>query len=307
MSGTPRTALVGITSVALLTAGVAAIASGPAQAAAASATVSTLADSGPGSLRAAIELANAGAPGFVIQFGVAGRIPLNSALPAVTNDVDVDATSAPGYTAGAPPPSRSTTTATADWCSPKGRPDRACWRFRSPTHPATVSRSDPATSYWTPITSGLTPAGAAAGNGGDGLELASGSSDNLIGQNTAGVSGATSNVISGNGASGIRLVGSSRNTIVTNRIGTDPTDPTSIPNADDGLTLTNKSSGNTIGGRVFTDSATGETNNPTGTKGSTTPVFVVPPPGNQVSGTKAMGSPSARVRARTSSTATSSG
>ena len=32
------------------------------------------------------------------------------------------------------------------------------------------------------------------------------------------------------------------------------------------------------------DSATGKANNPTGSKGTVTPVFVVPPDGNQISG-----------------------
>ncbi len=41
---------------------------------------------------------------------------------------------------------------------------------------------------------------------------------------------------------------------------------------------------NLIGGPVFTDGATGQENNPTGDKGTETPVFVVPPLGNLISG-----------------------
>src|ERR1700690_1298365 len=65
-------------------------------------TVSTLADSGAGSLRAAITSVNGGDTPDVIDFSVAGVIQLtSSALPAITNTVNIDGTSAPGF-AGAP-------------------------------------------------------------------------------------------------------------------------------------------------------------------------------------------------------------
>ena len=136
---------------------------------------------------------------------------------------------------------------------------------------------------------GVTPAGAAAGNDGNGVELVSGANDNQIGENAAGVSGAVSNVISGNARSGIQLTGARRNKIQANYIGTDPAGADSLGNGIDGITLTDGAKGNTIGGRVYTDSATGQTNNPTGTKGSVTPVFVVPPLGNLVSGNEGNG------------------
>ena len=47
---------------------------------------------------------------------------------------------------------------------------------------------------------------------------------------------------------------------------------------------TGRSNGNEIGGTAFVDKSTGQANNPTGNKGTTTPVFVVPPLGNQISG-----------------------
>ncbi len=53
--------------------------------------------------------------------------------------------------------------------------------------------------------------------------------------------------------------------------------------------LTNGSSRNEIGGTEFTDPATGPANNPTGDKGTVTPVFVVPPLGNQISGNTSNG------------------
>ena len=62
-------------------------------------TVSSLADSGDGSLRAAIALVNADNTADEIDFSVAGVIKLTSAgLPAITNTVKIDGTTAPGFT-----------------------------------------------------------------------------------------------------------------------------------------------------------------------------------------------------------------
>jgi hypothetical protein len=69
-------------------------------------TVTTLAGSGPGSLAAAIEGADAQAGRHDerarIVFSVAGEITLGAALPAITVPLEVDATTAPGYADGAP-------------------------------------------------------------------------------------------------------------------------------------------------------------------------------------------------------------
>jgi len=80
------------------------------------------------------------------------------------------------------------------------------------------------------------------------------------------------------------LHGSSGNTVVANRIGTTPAGTARLANGGNGLLITAGAHGNEIGGTVFTDSATGQVNNPTGSKGTTTPVFVVPPLGNLISG-----------------------
>jgi hypothetical protein len=53
--------------------------------------------------------------------------------------------------------------------------------------------------------------------------------------------------------------------------------------------LTRRSRGNEIGGTAFTNPATGQANNPTGDKGTVTPVFVVPPLGNLISGNAGTG------------------
>jgi len=101
--------------------------------------------------------------------------------------------------------------------------------------------------------------------------------------------GVVANVISGNRGSGIVLVGSSANTVVDNRIGTNAAGTSAIANRGDGMRITQGSRGNEIGGTAFVDTVTGKANNPTGSKGTVTPVFVVPPLGNLISGNDGSG------------------
>ena len=131
---------------------------------------------------------------------------------------------------------------------------------------------------------GLDLAGAADGNHGDGVFVSPGSSEDMIGLNSSGDSGVVANVISGNTGSGLVLSGASHNTVVANRIGTNPAGSAAIANGGNGIWLTQGAHGNEIGGTEYTDAATGHQNNPTGSKGTVTPVFVVPPLGNLLSG-----------------------
>jgi parallel beta-helix repeat protein len=131
---------------------------------------------------------------------------------------------------------------------------------------------------------GLNLAGAAAGNRGDGVHVTAASSGDQIGRNRSGISGAVANVISANGGSGIVLAGSHGNTVAANRIGTNAAGTAAIGNAGNGIAIVGRSYGNEIGGTAFVDKATGRVNNPTGSKETVTPVFVVPPLGNLVSG-----------------------
>ena len=87
---------------------------------------------------------------------------------------------------------------------------------------------------------------------------------------------------------------------MSNRIGTDPTGRPAIANGGDGIVITRRSDGNQIGGTAFVDHATGQANNPTGTKGTVTPVFVVPPLGNLISGNRATAFSSMTAPAATS-------
>jgi Periplasmic copper-binding protein (NosD) len=245
--------------------------------------VRNLKDSGAGSLRAAIERVNARhAARAVITFDVSGTIRLASELPAILARVTIDGTSAPHYS---------------------GRPvvevdanGQAGLVFGAGSTGSKLlglaiadAASDGVTLDAGSITLdlnyiGLSLKGVAYGNGGDGIAVSAQSSNNRIGLNTSGDSGAVANVISGNVGNGLSLHGSSGNVIAANRIGTNVTGTHAIPNGGNGIWITSASNDNEVGGTRFVDKATGKANNPTGSKGTTTPVFVVPPDGNLVSG-----------------------
>jgi len=131
---------------------------------------------------------------------------------------------------------------------------------------------------------GVNLAGVAFGNRGDGVYISSTSSNDLIGLNPSAASGVVANVISGNTGNGLSMHGSSGNTVVDNRIGTNAAGSSAIANGGDGIWMTATSHGNEIGGTAYVDTATGQTNNPTGNKGQVPAVFVVPPLGNLISG-----------------------
>jgi parallel beta-helix repeat protein len=254
-------------------------------------SVTSLRNSGPGSLRAAIMRANAGPPGrrALIRFSVHGVITLASQLPAISAAVTIDATSAPTHVSGGPPVVEIN-------CDRQGGLRFAAGSRGSQLWGVAVDNAsgDGITLNAGSITLddnyvGLDLAGAAFRNRGDGVYVSRASSGNRIGLNSSGASGVVANVISGNAGSGIVLAGSSRNTVVSNRIGTNPAGTSAIANGGDGIHITAGSGDNEIGGTEFVDSATGQANNPTGSKGTVTPVFVVPPLGNLISGNAAEG------------------
>lgn len=248
-------------------------------------TVTNVNDSGAGSLRAAITAANAdvGSP-TVIDFAVNGTITLASALPTITHDVTIDGTSAPGFTAGGPPAVEVNFNSNAGLVFGTGSDGSHLLGLSLGNASGNGVTLNAGSITLNGNYIGLNLAGAAFGNGGDGVFVSATSANNTIGLNPTVASGVVSNVISGNGGSGIVLSGSSGNTLVSNRIGTDPTGTVAMANGGNGIWLTAGASNNEIGGTAFVDSATGQINNPTGNKGTTTPVFVVPPQGNLVSG-----------------------
>jgi len=259
----------------------------PATAAAAKTIVVTnRRSSGVGSLRAAIERADAGPPGraAVIDFAVRGSITLASQLPAITREVTIDGRSAPGYVAGGPP------VVEID-CQRHAGLLFAAGSARSQLLGVAVddARGSGVTLSASSVTVngdyiGLDLAGTAFGNHGDGVYVTARSWRNRIGLNKSRAAGVVGNVISGNAGSGIALIGSSDDVVVANRIGTNAAGTKAIPNKGNGISITHRSDYNEIGGTDFIDLATGQANNPTGSKGTVTPVFVVPPLGNLISG-----------------------
>ena len=197
----------------------------------------------------------------------------------------IDGTTAPGYYAGPAGRSwRSTATASGAWSSRAGSGGSALLGVA-----VDGARGNGVTLDAGHITLnhdyiGLDLAGAADGNGGAGVYARRPRTGTGSGGTGPAQPGVVGNVISGNGGSGIMLSGSSHNTIVANRIGTNPAGTLAIGNGGDGLTLTGAASANEIGGTAYTNPSTGQANNPTGSKGTVTPVFVVPPLGNLISG-----------------------
>jgi len=254
-------------------------------------TVTSLSDTGAGSLRAAINSANAAPAGnsTLIRFWVNGTIILYSPLPAIVRKVTIDATSAPTHVSGGPP-------VVALDCN---RHPGLLFAAGSGGSQLLGVAVDDANGNGVTLDAGqvtlndnyigLNLAGAAAPNRGNGVYVSAASARNFIGLNGSRASGVVANVISGNRRSGIVLAGSSWNTVVANRIGTNAAGTWAIANRGDGIRITGRSRGNEIGGTAFIDTVTGKANNPTGSKGTVTPVFVVPPLGNLISGNRGNG------------------
>ena len=245
--------------------------------------VTNMHDSGAGSLRAAIQAVNTRhAAHAVITFSVSGTIRLASDLPEIRTDVTIDGTSAPQY-AGQPVVEVNANghRGLVFQASSTGSKLLALAIANAMGNGVTLNAGS-ITLNLNYI--GLNLRGVAFGNGGDGIYVSAQSSNNRVGLNRSGAAGAVANVISGNAGNGLSLHGSSGNVIAANRIGTNAKGKFAIANGQNGIWLTASSSGNEIGGTRFVDSVTGQANNPTGSKGTVTPVFVVPPDGNLVSG-----------------------
>ena len=145
--------------------------------------VTTLADSGPGSLRAAISQANS-RPGLDdVAFAVAGTIALRSALPAVSDPVVIAGGTAPGFI--------SAPRVTINFAGRNGLRFAAgsagsrlesLALVRAAGHGVTLEASGITVvgNYVGVLPDGVTR----AGNGGDGIRVVAGSSSNLIGLNT---------------------------------------------------------------------------------------------------------------------------
>jgi parallel beta-helix repeat protein len=288
----------GIAGTACLVAGVSAAVAFPAGSAVAQAsathtlaysrtiTVTTLSDTGAGSLRAAIDSANAAPAGnsTLISFGINGTITLSGPLPAIVRKVAIDATSAPTHVSGGPPVVALDCNGHHGLLFAAGSGGSQLLGVAVDDANGNGVTLDAGQVTLNDDYIGLNLAGAAVPNRGNGIYVSAASARNFIGLNGSRASGVVANVISGNRGSGIMLAGSSGNTVVANRIGTNAAGTSAIANRGDGIRITGRSRGNEIGGTAFVDTTTGKANNPTGSKGTVTPVFVVPPLGNLISG-----------------------
>ncbi|MFO0877911.1 MAG: right-handed parallel beta-helix repeat-containing protein [Gemmataceae bacterium] len=209
--------------------------------------VSNLNDSGAGSLRQALLDANL-APGLdTIQFSVAGSIQLTSAsLPAIVDPVNLQGNTAPGFT--------TAPVVELDLDGFQGL------RFAAGSSGSTLrglgvvnaesagvivesSNNVIAGNYIGLDLDGVTP----EGNGTHGLVFRSTAAGNIVGSSDA----ADRNVISGNRGAGIAILGSSRNTIQGNYIGTDVTGLVDVGNRSDGILVSGAARKNLIGGTAL--------------------------------------------------------
>ncbi|OJW14380.1 MAG: hypothetical protein BGO49_28650 [Planctomycetales bacterium 71-10] len=241
--------------------------------------VTSLASTGPGSLRWAIVQANSSPGPDEIDFAVPGTIKAGrSALPAITGPTTIDGTSAPGF-AGAP-------VVTVDLQGARGL------RFARGADGSTLSSLSIVRSGGDGVTldaSNVTVQGnyiglladgsTIAANRGDGVRINAGSRGNLIGREDPGTPQAfqLSNVISGNGGDGVGVYGGSDSRIAMNFIGTDASGTVALGNRGNGVLLTQGAARNVIGGAA------------TGGNDPTAGVFVRPPQGNLISGNRGNG------------------
>ncbi len=202
--------------------------------------VSNLNDSGAGSLRQALIDANALAGADTISFSVAGSIQLSSKLPKITDEVDIDGSTAPGF-AAAP-------VVEVDFNGAKGLRFEAGSSGSSIEGLSLVDASKAGVKlngvFGIVIKGnhiGVGLGGAAIGNGGDGVELVN-SAGNTIGGDLA----AERNVISANRKNGIYLKRSSDNLVAGNFIGTNAAGTAALGNGNDGVKI-KKSDGNLVG------------------------------------------------------------
>ncbi|HWC88060.1 MAG TPA: hypothetical protein VG433_00330, partial [Pirellulales bacterium] len=206
--------------------------------------VTNLGDSGSGSLRQAIISADAAHGSETISFSVAGTIQLTSgALPAITGAVDIDGTTAPGFS--------GTPVVEIDFHHFAGL-QFAAGSSGSAVH--SLSLADASGAGVSVSAGGVTLLGnyiglaldglTADANLGDGVDL-NGSSGSTIGGTTA----LQRNVISANHGSGIDVSGSASNLIEGNYIGTSADGTLNRGNAQNGVLVSGVlSKNNTVGG-----------------------------------------------------------
>ncbi len=207
------------------------------------------ADSGAGSLRNAIEAADASTGGFAIEFDInSGRQTISpiSPLPAITAMVELDATSQPGY-AGTPlieldGTDAGSTSGLVLAAGSAGSVIQGLVIGNFSQDGILIESTDNVVENSYIGTNALSTAAAANQTG---ILIAAGSSGNTIGGTAPGAG----NVISGNSDSGVEITGTTAkdNLVVGNSIGTDVTGTIALGNGGDGVYI-DQSLGDTIGG-----------------------------------------------------------
>jgi len=207
-------------------------------------SVTNLNDSGLGSLRQAIIDANANVGADTIEFDVAGVITLKSALPNITDEVDIDGTTAPGYAAAPEVQIDFNNKAGLKFSAGSGNSTlNSLSLVRSSGSGVTINGVSGVTLVGNYI--GLTLDGTTIGaNKAHGVELVNATNT------TIGGASADRNIISGNKKEGVYLSKSSNNTIDGNYIGTDVSGLLDRGNAQTGIILTDGSASNIVGGSV---------------------------------------------------------
>jgi trimeric autotransporter adhesin len=204
-------------------------------------TVTNLLNAGTGSLRAAINQANANPGADEIAFAVAGTVPLATALPAITDAVSIDGSTAPGF-AGSPQ-------LTVNF---RGRPglrfapgsdgslltSLALVRARGAGVTLDASDVTLAGNLIGVLSDGVT----AAPNTGAGVLVTARGTANQIGTPADG----GGNLISGNRGAGVRLLGDA-NVVAWNLIGTTSTGAAPLANGGDGVRIEAGATGNLVG------------------------------------------------------------
>lgn len=223
-------------------------------ASAATFNVTNLNDAGAGSFRQAILDANGSAGSDNITFSVVGTISILSTLPAITDVIDIDGTSAPGYIAcTAPLVSIDGTSAGAanglQFLSAASGSLLQALNIRNFTlngvqFIGAANCQVRACFIGTDLTGTIDQ-----GNGANGVQVELGSNNNNIGGNVL----CDGNLISGNNGSGVSINNSTGNIIRGNVIGLSSTGIAALPNASIGVLCINASNSTTIGGSLATE------------------------------------------------------
>ena len=213
-------------------------------------SVVNLNDSGAGSLRQAIENANSIPGADSIDFEVAGTIQLTSAaLPDITGPVNVNGSTAPGFTGSPRVEIDANGFAGIKFDRGSGGSFLASVGVVGAANAGVTLQAAHITLVGNYI--GLKLDGMTGdGNGGDGVRIAGHSFGNTIGVNLLGGNAAAQrNVIAANHGNGIAIQSSAFNRIVSNYIGTDAAGTSELGNEKNGILMTGKDARfNRIGG-----------------------------------------------------------